>query len=342
MNDKVLLIINTGTPDKPEVRQVRSYLSEFLNDKHVIDLPWLLRKTLVNLIIVPFRAPKSTRLYRRLWTDQGSPLLLNHINLVKKVQNSLNDYKVFGVMRYGNPSLGKLLKNLKSDPPERLIIFPLYPHYASSTTGSVIDYVQTELKSWNVMPETRFVSQFYSNEHYLNIMTDQITRYIPEKFDHILFSYHGLPVRHIQRKHPQINCNHCSCEEKLPRQGEFCYKATCYETTRLLAEKLNMNHEKYSTSFQSRLSKNWLTPFTDATLEELARSGKKNVLIISPSFVADCLETIIEIKEEYSELFSRAGGENLVHVESLNYSDEWTEALIQIAIPHAELSRSMP
>lgn len=331
MKDKVLLIINTGTPDKPEVREVRRYLSEFLNDKRVIDLPWPLRMILVNLVIIPFRAPKSALLYKKLWTDQGSPLLFNLNNLVRKVQCRLMNYKVYGVMRYGNPSLGKLLKKLKANPPEQLIIFPLYPHYASSTTGSVYDYIQNELKNWNVIPELQFVGQFYSHREYLNVMSDQISKYDPGKFDHILFSYHGLPLTHIHSIHPDTGPNECTCTEKMPQHGAFCYKATCYETTRLLSEKLKLKKENCSTSFQSRLSKNWITPFTDMRLNVLAEMGCKKVLVISPSFVADCLETTIEIKEDYSKQFRSAGGDNIVLVDSLNYNDEWVDALIRIS-----------
>lgn len=337
MKNKVLLLVNTGTPDKPEVKEVRRFLSEFLNDKRVIDLPWLFRKVLVNLIIVPFRAPKSAKLYRRLWTDKGSPLLYNLDNLVIKVQEKLNsEYSVYGVMRYGNPALADILKVLENSPPEQLVIFPLYPHYASSTTGSVIELTASIIKTWNVIPEIRFVGQFYSHPVYLDIMADHIRKYDPEKFDHVLFSYHGLPLSHIQKIHPDSDCNKCTCDESFPLDGTFCYKAVCYETTRLLSSKLDLPAEKFSTSFQSRLTKNWLDPFTDETLINLARSGRKRVLVIAPSFVADCLETTIEIKEEYQALFKNEGGEELVLVESLNENDEWVDSLIRISGSFAE------
>jgi len=332
MKNKVLLLVNTGTPDRPEVKEVRRFLSEFLNDKRVIDLPWLFRKILVNLIIVPFRAPKSAKLYRRLWTGNGSPLLYNLNNLVTKVQSKLKDrYKVIGVMRYGNPSLSGILDEMKNNPPGQLIVFPLYPHYASSTTGSVKELTADKVSSWNLMPELRFIDQFYSNPVYLNTMADHILNYGPGKFDHVLFSYHGLPLSHIQKIHPETDCSSCTCEESFPTEGASCYKAVCYETTRLLSIKLNLPSEKFSTSFQSRLTKKWLSPFTDETLIQLARSGRKRVLVIAPSFVADCLETTIEIKEEYQALFKKEGGEELILVDSLNANDDWARALIQIA-----------
>jgi ferrochelatase len=332
MKNKVLLLVNTGTPDKPEVKEVRRFLSEFLNDKRVIDLPWLFRKILVNLIIVPFRAPKSTKLYRRLWTGNGSPLLSNLNSLVTKVQSRLIDqYKVIGVMRYGKPSLAEVLQKMKDTPPDQLIVFPLYPHYASSTTGSVKELTAVNAKIWNVIPELRFVGQFYSHPDYLNAMADHIGKYGPEKFDHVLFSYHGLPINHIQKIHPETDCSKCNCDKNFPANGAMCYKAVCYETTRLLAAKLHLTSEKVSTSFQSRLTKKWVGPFTDETLIQLARSGRKRVLVIAPSFVADCLETIIEIGEEYQILFRKEGGEEIVLAESLNDKDYWADAVISIA-----------
>lgn len=325
-------MVNTGTPDKPEVKEVRRFLSEFLNDKRVIDLPWLFRKILVNLIIVPLRAPKSTKLYKRLWTINGSPLLHNLNNLVTTVQSRLKDrYKVIGVMRYGKPSLSEVLQKMKNNPPDELIVFPLYPHYASSTTGSVLELTADNLKTWDKVPELKNIGQFYSHPEYLNAMADHIMKYGPDKFDHVLFSYHGLPLSHIQKIHPETDCSKCTCDKNFPVNGAMCYKAVCYETTRLLAAKLNLTNENLSTSFQSRLTKKWLDPFTDETLIHLARSGRKKVLIIAPSFIADCLETTIEIKEEYHTLFKEQGGEEIITVESLNDNDNWADSLIRIA-----------
>lgn len=333
--NKVLLLINTGTPDSPEVKDVRRYLSEFLNDKRVIDLPWLIRKVLVNLIIVPFRAPRSATLYRKLWTDKGSPLKFNLENLVEKVQRLVADeYTVIGAFRYGNPSLKEILGNMKMDPPEQVIVLPLFPQYASSTTGSAGEFVMEEMKTREVIPEVRLAGQFYSHPAFIDAWTEQVSNYDPRRFDHILFSYHGLPMRHIQKIHPGSDCRQCNCPEKFPENRGFCYKATCYETTRLLAEKLKLNPGKYSTSFQSRLSKNWLTPFTDSTIKNLALSGNKKLLVVAPSFVADCLETLIEINEEYQEVFKNNGGEEFVLSECLNSSDKWAEAIVKIAEIH--------
>jgi ferrochelatase len=332
MRNKALLLINTGTPEKPELKEVRSFLSEFLNDKRVIDLPWLIRKILVNLIIVPFRSPKSTRLYKKVWSDMGSPLLYNLNNLVSKVQDQLKDeYQVYGAMRYGKPSLDEVLKQLKTISPERIVVFPLYPHYASSTTGSVNSFIMKEMKSWNIIPEVVFSGQFYSHPSYIRVLGHKIKKYDYLQVDHILFSYHGLPLSHIRKIHPDIDCSLCKCDEMLPDEGSLCYKATCYETSRLLAAELNIKPGSYSTSFQSRLSKDWLSPFTDNTLKKLAGEGKKRVLVVAPSFVADCLETIIEINEEYQSVFQNAGGTAIIPVECLNDDEKWAEAIIKIA-----------
>ena len=332
MSRKFLILINTGTPDKPGVREVRRYLSEFLNDRRVIDIPWLLRKLLVNIIIVPFRAPVSTRKYLKLWTEEGSPLLFNLENLVGKVKSCLKDeYEVIGAMRYGNPSLQNTLEHVRNQSPEQMIILPLYPHYASSTTGSVNEFIFSKVRKWDMIPEIRLIGQFYSHPAYINAMTIHLSGYDPSKFDHVLFSYHGLPLSHIERIHPGSDCRKCSCEKAFPSECSMCYKATCYATTRLLAEKLNLSPGKFSTAFQSRLTHRWLEPFTDVVLQNLASGGTRKVLVIAPSFVADCLETIIEIDEEYRNLFKKEGGKEFVMVKSMNDNDEWVKAIIQIS-----------
>lgn len=328
---KALILVNVGTPDKPEVKYVRKYLSQFLNDRRVIDLPWLLQKMLVNLIIVPFRAPKSTILYQKLWTEKGSPLLIYLNSVTAKLQKRLhNEYDVYGAMSYGNPPLKEVLNTVKNKGYEEIVVFPLYPQYASSTAGSVSELVLKEIRNWYVIPAFRFVNQFYSHPAFVDAFVSRIRKYQPEKFDYVIFSYHGLPIRQINKVHPGKEYNQCTCEKQLPEHGTYCYKATCYETTRLLADKLQLATNSYTTSFQSRLSNNWLTPFTDKTLIDLASKGKKKLLVVTPSFVADCLETIIEIGDEYSKLFKEHGGENLVLVESLNDSDDWIEAIAEI------------
>lgn len=324
---KVLLLVNTGTPDNPDKESVRRYLTEFLNDPMVIDIPWLIRKILVNFIIIPFRASKSARLYSRLWTKEGSPLKINHEKLVLKLQEKLkNEYTVIGAMRYGNPSISSALQKIPEG--SGITVVPLFPQYASATTGSVKREV-TRLAARR-FHEIKFIDHFYSHPAFINVFTDRIRRYGPEEFDHIIFSYHSLPVRQIVKQHPGLKPDQCGCENCMPEHGRYCYRAHCYMTTRLIAEKLNLPVEYYSTTFQSQLRGNWIGPFSDRTIRELALQGKKKILVCAPSFVSDCLETLIEIREEYNEIFKSAGGRELVLVDGLNYGDDWAYALCDI------------
>ena len=326
-----VLLINVGTPDSPSVKDVRKYLFRFLNDRRVIDIPWLLQKILVNLIIVPFRAPKSAKLYRLLWTEKGSPLLFHSNSVRIKLQEQLGfRYKVFIAMRYGNPSLHNVLDEIHSEGFTKIIVLPMFPQYASSSTGTAKAEVMDQVKRWNVIPEIKFIGQFYNNQGFIDSFAERIRFYQPERFDHIIFSYHGLPVRHISRIHPGVDCQTCTCNLQFPEHGEHCYKATCYETTRLIAAKLGLKKEDYSQGFQSRLSDKWLKPFTDKLLVQKAKEGVKNLLIVAPAFVADCLETTVEIGIDYREMFIQAGGNDLVYVESLNDMPQWISVLKEI------------
>jgi protoporphyrin/coproporphyrin ferrochelatase len=332
MDRKALILVNTGTPDTPAVKDVRRFLSAFLNDRRVIDLSWIARKILVNLIIVPFRSPRSAALYRQLWTADGSPLLVNLGKLVSGLRKVLGEScDVTGAMRYGNPSLEKAFKSIAWEGYDEIIVFPLYPHYASSTTGSVHELVMRQASRLNVIPSVKFISQYWSHPSFIEAWTDNLGRYSPGSFDHILFSYHGLPLRQVAKVHPGIACTGCSCSESMPDHGKFCYRATCYETTRLIAARLSLAEGSFSTAFQSRLTRNWLSPFTDHVLAELASQGKKRVLVVPPSFTADCLETVVEIGHEYKSLFEHEGGEELVMAESLNDSLLWMKAIAEIA-----------
>jgi ferrochelatase len=235
-------------------------------------------------------------------------------------------------MRYGNPSFKTLLKELKDKNYEEIKILPLFPQYATSTTESIADVLNKAQRKYHLSESIQFVRQFYDNKLFIKAFADRIKDANPQNYDHIVFSYHGLPNRQVNKLHPGINESTCLCKEELPVHGKYCYKATIYHTTRLLAKQLNLSPENYTVSFQSRLSKNWLTPFTDETLISLAKSGKKKVLIVAPSFVADCLETIIELKYEYAELFEKYGGKKLTLVESLNNSETWVECIKRITL----------
>lgn len=334
-NKTAVLLINVGTPDEPKVPAVRRYLSEFLNDRRVIDIPLVLQKILVNLIIVPFRAPKSTKLYQRLWTENGSPLKYYSERVQAGLQQMLaSEADVFIAMRYGNPSIDKALAVIKHENYARLIIFPMFPQYASSTTGTAVQGVIDKVRKWNTIPEIHAISQFYDHTLFLDAFAERIRSYEPETYDHVVFTYHGLPNRHLEKNHPNESITTCNCETAMPEFGNFCYKATCYQTTRELAKRLNLPSDKYSISFQSRLSNNWMTPFTDKNLISRAQKGNKRVLVAAPSFVADCLETTVEIGWEYKEMYAANGGEKLQMVESLNDSPQWIRAMAEMVRPY--------
>lgn len=336
-----VLLINLGTPDSPSVSDVRKYLFEFLNDPRVIDIPAIARFILVNLIIVPFRAPKSAKIYEELWVNnslpggiKGSPILYYGNSVREKLQNAFgNESDVYLAMRYKNPSIDNVLSEIYKKNYEKLLVVPLFPQYASATTGSVIDKVMKIISKWWVIPEVKFISQFYDNAGYINTIVEQAKKYNLEEYDHVLFSYHGLPVRQVDKVYKDGTlCEEHSCETEINETNKFCYKATCYATTRLIVNKLNLPAEKYTVCFQSRLDKKWLEPFADKVIIEQAKKGAKKLLVFSPAFVADCLETLIEIGVEYQKLFEEHGGEKVQLVESLNDHPMWIETLKEIAI----------
>ena len=329
-----VLLVNLGTPDSPNFNDVIKYLFEFLNDERVIDIPSLLRFLLVNFIIVPFRAPNSAKLYKKLWKDDGSPLLNYSISLKDKLQNTLgNDFDVYLGMRYQNPSLKDVLSKIKEQNYKRLIVLPLFPQYSSATTGSVYQKVMEIIKSWWVIPELIFINEFYDNEGFISAFVEVGKKYPLNEYDHILFNYHGLPNRQVDKSHTdRRSYKSCECEKSYKPEFKYCYKASCYQTTRLLAKSLQISEDKYTVCFQSRLDKEWLEPFSDEVLINLAKNGAKKVLVFSPAFVADCLETLIEIGYEYQKIFSENGGETVQLVESLNDRPLWIEALKNIIL----------
>ena len=333
---KAVLLINLGTPDAPSPGKVRIYLTQFLNDKRVIDINPIGRFILVNLIIVPFRSFKSSKLYQAIWTKEGSPLLLNSILLKEKLQAKLgNDYIVELAMRYQKPSIKNALENLRKQRPEKIHILPLYPQYASSSTGSTLEEVFDKIKSWEVIPNLNIISKFYDHPKFIEALVKQGQKYKIEEYDHVLFSYHGLPERQIRKASAHYGGDTCqmgACCNSITKNNQYCYRANCFETTRQLVKALNIPADKHTTSFQSRLDDKWLKPFSDKVVEELAQKGAKKVLVFSPAFVADCLETIYEIGTEYQEIFEHYGGEKITLVESLNASDEWVEAVQGIIV----------
>jgi protoporphyrin/coproporphyrin ferrochelatase len=321
-----VLLMNVGSPDKPELWAVWRYLTQFLNDRRVIDLPLVLQKFLVNFIIIPFRVKNSTKLYKLLWTDKGSPLIWYSLEMKDKLQVKLgNDYEVFVAMRYQNPDYRRIIKEIIGKGYKRLVLFPLYPQHAMSTTETTIEAVKKELNGAPI--ELKVVEQFYERPDFIKAFADQGRKYNIKDFDYVVFSYHGLPNRHLEKSHPGTNPLACTCNVAMPSHGKKCYKATCYATTRLLAEELGLEKHQYTVAFQSRLDKNWMEPFTDEVLLEKLAEGKKKILVFAPAFVTDCLETIIEIGDEYKETFLHNGGERLQLVASLNSEGSWINVM---------------
>jgi len=327
-----VLLINLGTPDSPSVKDVRIYLREFLNDPRVIDIPAIARFFLVNFIIVPFRTLKSAKIYKELWTEDGSPILFYSRSVKKKLQQVLgDDFEVELAMRYQNPGLDEVLAQLEKKNYEKIIVIPLFPQYASATTGSIIEKVMKIISKWFIIPKIKIISQFYDDEGFINTIVEHAKKYNINDYDHILFSYHGLPIRQIDNVYGDGTlCKEHNCENKITEKNKYCYKATCYATTRLLTDKMNIPKEKHTVCFQSRLDKKWLEPFSDKIVIEQAKRGARKLLVFSPAFVSDCLETTIEIGKEYQHLFEEHGGEKIQLVESLNDHPMWIEALKNI------------
>lgn len=328
-----VLLINLGTPDSPSVGHVRSYLSQFLNDPRVIDIPWLWRKILVNLIIVPFRAPKSASVYRKLWTANGSPLLYYSARAQQLLQAALGDkYDVHLAMRYKNPSISKVLEEMRRMNYDDIVVLPMFPQYASASTGSALEEVMRVVKGWWVIPDIRIISQYYDHPTFIEAVVGRGMSYDLAAYDHVLFSYHGLPERQVDKVHPGGTCTEYNCEHEVTADNKYCYKATCYATTRSIAGRLGLSKERYTVCFQSRLDQKWLMPFSDKVVEDCAKKGMKNILVFSPAFTADCLETIIEIGDEYQEIFAEHGGEKVQLVESLNDHPMWIRCLKELVV----------
>lgn len=328
-----VLLINLGTPDSPSTSDVRKYLREFLNDPRVIDISPLGRFLLVNGVIVPFRAPKSAKLYKQIWTERGSPLLFHGLDVRDKLQAHLgDDYIVAFGMRYQNPTLKSALDVLYRNNIKKLIILPLYPQYASSSTGSSMEKLFAEFGRWPTMPDIKIINSFYNHPSFIAAWKEAASSYNPKDYDHVVFSFHGLPERQIKKCDISGTCLlNENCCATITDKNHQCYRASCFETARLLAKALNIAGENYTVSFQSRLGRTpWIKPYSDVIIKELAGKGMKKLLVFSPAFVADCLETLYEIGTEYNELFKEHGGEKVQLVESLNSHDTWIEALKEI------------
>ncbi len=325
---KGVLLVNLGSPDSTSVPDVRRYLNEFLMDKRVIDVSWPIRRFVVGTILIN-RPKESAHAYEKIWTKEGSPLIVTSRNVQKKLQQSAK-VPVELAMRYQNPSIPDTVRKLAEQGIDELLMIPLFPHYAMSSYESAVERVKEVAR--NIAPKMRIQVQspFYNDPGYINALVASAGEYLQKDYDYLLFSYHGVPERQIKKSDP-TGC-HClakaNCCEVPSEAHATCYRAQCYQTTTAFVKQAGIPSEKYSVSFQSRLGKHpWLTPYTDFELERLAQQGIKKLFVMCPAFVADCLETIEEIRIRGRETFVGAGGKELTQIPCLNEHPAWIGTL---------------
>ena len=336
-----LRLCNLGTPEQPTPSSVRRYLREFLADPRVLDINPLGRWALLNLIILPFRPRKSAAAYQKIWTDRGSPLLTHSQELVTAVRARLGSgWAVELGMRYQQPSIAAALDRLRAAGADRVVVFPLYPQYSASSTGSSVEEVFRVAGERWVTPTLSFIEPFYDEPAFIDAFAAQGSGVLAaEQPDHVLFSFHGLPERHM-RKADDTGA-HClaseSCCDRMVLANRHCYRAQCFATARALVRRLGLGEGTFSVTFQSRLGRTpWIRPYTDVALLQLAAQGKKRLVVFCPAFVADCLETLEEIGIRAQHDFVAAGGERLTLVPSLNASPLWVEAIVALVRRQAE------
>jgi ferrochelatase len=313
-----VLITNLGTPEAPTAAGLRKYLAEFLSDPRVVEIPRLLWLIILHGIILWVRPKKSARLYQAIWTDEGSPLLAISRRQQQKLQQRLSEQSQVPVtvalgMRYGKPSIESALEELKAANARRILVLPLYPQYASSTTGSTFEAVSRVIGKWRWVPELRFINSYHDHPMYIEALANSIREQFEAKGqpDILLMSFHGIP--------------------KITQEDGDPYLCHCHKTARLLGEKLGLSKEHYRLSFQSRFGKaEWIQPYTSETLKQLAAQGVKRVAVVTPGFSADCLETLEEIAEENKGYFLEAGGEGYEYIPALNERDDHIQALSEI------------
>lgn len=340
-----LLVVNLGTPDAPDVPSVRRYLHEFLHDPFVIDIPAVARWALVNLIILPFRPKKSAAAYRSIWTARGSPLAFHSRDLLQKLRHRLvpKDFVAAELgMRYGRPSLRAALESLRKTNPERLVVAPLYPQYALSSTETALVKIREELAAMNWDVPWVSLPPFYEDPGFINALGSNIRASLANaRFDHVMLSFHGLPERHVKKTDPTAayclagesagGANYGRCCDVITEANRNCYRAQSLATARKLREVTGWPAERTTISFQSRLGRTpWIQPFTDVELAAFPKRGIKRLLVACPSFVSDCLETLEEIQMRGRETFIAAGGEELVYVPAVNAQDNWADALARM------------
>ncbi len=334
MAKKAILLANLGSPDSTQVKDVRSYLNEFLMDERVIDIPYFARLLLVKGIIVPFRAPKSAAKYKTIWTENGSPL----IHISKQVQKKLAgviDMPVALCMRYANPTPQYAMDKLMRENPDlqEVVMLPLYPHYAMSSFETAVEHVKQIVQNANYPFKLKIVPPFYNHPDYIESLTNSIRPHLQKEFDHLLFSYHGIPKRHVLKT--DCTKSHCftsaNCCEVASAAHGFCYRHQIIETTQLVAAKLGLPKEKFSFSFQSRLGADaWLQPYSVEQFQKFPQQGIKKLIVVCPAFVSDCLETLEEIQVEGHDDFLKAGGVEFSVIPCMNENEDWINTIVTL------------
>ena len=327
---KGVLLVNLGSPDSTDPKDVKKYLGEFLMDERVIDLPLLARTLLVKGIILNTRPKKSAAAYQKIWWDEGSPLIVISERLTAKI-DEMTSVPVELAMRYGSMSIKQGLQNLHNQGVDEVFIIPLYPQFAMATTETIL-VLANEIVAEN-FPKMELTSlpAFYKHPDYVKVLSKSIGEHLDGlDYEHLLFSYHGVPERHIRKS--DITQSHCkidgSCCNTASKAHQYCYRHQCYETTRLVAKTLSLEEGTYSTSFQSRLGFDpWLQPYTDRTIERFGKEGIKKMAIVTPAFVSDCLETLEEIAMEGEEIFHEVGGKEFTTIPCLNDRDDWAKVM---------------
>lgn len=324
------LLINLGSPKSTDVKDVKRYLGEFLMDEHVIDYPKWARTLLVKGIILNVRPRKSAEAYRSIWWEEGSPLIVLSERLLEKVR-ARTEVPTYLAMRYAEPSIFETLQQMKAEHPdlESVYVVPLYPHFAMSSYETVVDRVNEVVAAHFPELTVAFKAPWYNDPAYIDLLAGSIAEELPQDH-HLLFSYHGIPVRHVKKSDP--TGGHCqadgSCCATPSPAHKTCYRHQTLETTRLVAEKLALAPDRYSTSFQSRLGRDpWLEPYTAERFEHLPSEGVDRLAVVCPAFVSDCLETLEEINEEGREDFEKAGGQSFVSIPCLNDREDWADLL---------------
>lgn len=330
MTKKAVLLANLGSPDQPDTQSVRRYLNQFLMDPYVIQLPWMVRRLIVSLFVLPSRPKESAKAYQSVWLSEGSPLVVLSERLKHGLQAKL-DMPIAMAMRYGKPSIeSQILALTEQNDIEEIIFIPLYPHYAQSTITTSVEQAKAVIKKYKLEIKLNIIAPFYQQPDYISALVNSAKPYLEKPFDHLVFSYHGLPESHITKL--DKSGNHCLQQDNCCQIEHscqiHCYRHQVFQTTRHFVERAGLSPEQYSIAFQSRLGRaKWLGPNTEDKLRELAQSGAKNILVICPAFVTDCLETLEEIAIRGQEVFSEAGGESLTLIPCLNDQAEWVDVL---------------